>query len=1163
MVQKLDRNVKQRKTGQGAPSGFVLIATVALTVFLVTLGLGMINLSKSVSKRSSHDKYAQIAKSNARMAMMLALGELQKAVGPDQRVTAEANLLGDVAEGKRHWVGVWNSEQEKGEREADGEFLQWLVSSKDRDGVSYEAASEGVSSDYVQLVGQGSVNTGQEVSAQMIDIADDIHGGTSGRYAWWVGDEGVRARVDLTNSQDDIYFATQGTQRAALEVIDGFGEVSDENLEKLITSPSVSKVAQTQGASAPKNFHDITVHSMSLLTDPRRGGFKKDLTALFEMTDRDYEAIDPAEYADFVNENTPVSSSSTVKKGLLWHEDGVYGPTMDTLRNHYRMYKKNLGSLENPSFAARASFPNKAEFQGQSYNWTRTACVFAWGWGMETDPYRSEVTQHRPWWTFTLNHPTTRLLYGNMTPYLNRVLMYVSLEAEYASDNGTPGDTSDDLFDLQLKFQPVMFVHNPYNVSLRVEAMRYLKTIDSSTIDVFHIVDGKETVSEQFQLNFMLDVSGRGSQLTRKEVGQARFETRQPYILAPGEVKVFVPSGTSTWDQGAHMVELGNNFDPSRDALTLDLYSDVMKGRSKMWAKIQKCFQGVQAGTEVKSYLRWGSYDKEDFEIFEPERSEWNTVWSGLSYNRYNSSSKPEKFWPKKATAYRVEELQTITPFYLEDRFIKPAEYERYDDGLGDHIQKKGVPAFVYANPVASSDAGKIGTADQSTGDRMPGAAIYSNVTHGYMDFGDPGYGYLQTSFTGSQSTWGSANGADGELYTSVLEIPVSPLHSLGALQHVNLAAEATLPALAIGNSYPSMLIEAHSNVIEINRGRAIFDLAYLSNQALWDTYFFSSITPRTIDSSFGTESNPSSDIQSVIDGFVDADGTLGNTRMQFIASDRETAKSELSDFKTAAAHLGVLGGFNVNSTSIQAWRAFLSGYRNAKLKQLDGSEDMLENSAFPRQNVTPEGGVENPRMDNENSWSGFAKLEDSQIQKLAEEIVNQNKERAKHAVGNRPYLSMGQFVNRMPDGRRDQQQRGALQAAIDKSGVNESLASAGDFNGAEQGTLTEELEYEGDAKDVTIPLAASAPSFVLQSDVLQALGAAMTVRSDTFVIRTYGDAVDRNGKQRAKVWCEAVVQRVPTPVISDTGNFWLPLDKKLGRKLKLISFRWLSPDEV
>ena len=85
----------------------------------------------------------------------------------------------------------------------------------------------------------------------------------------------------------------------------------------------------------------------------------------------------------------------------------------------------------------------------------------------------------------------------------------------------------------------------------------------------------------------------------------------------------------------------------------------------------------------------------------------------------------------------------------------------------------------------------------------------------------------------------------------------------------------------------------------------------------------------------------------------------------------------------------------------------------------------------------------------------------------------------------------------------------------------------------------------------------------MLQSDVLQALGAAMTVRSDTFVIRTYGDAVDRNGKQRAKVWCEAVVQRVPTPVISDTGNFWLPLDEKLGRKLKLISFRWLSPDEV
>jgi len=71
-----------------------------------------------------------------------------------------------------------------------------------------------------------------------------------------------------------------------------------------------------------------------------------------------------------------------------------------------------------------------------------------------------------------------------------------------------------------------------------------------------------------------------------------------------------------------------------------------------------------------------------------------------------------------------------------------------------------------------------------------------------------------------------------------------------------------------------------------------------------------------------------------------------------------------------------------------------------------------------------------------------------------------------------------------------------------------------------------------------------------------------MTVRGDTFTIRTYGESLSGiTGAVQSKVWCEAVVQRIATPVepgdsiVSPTGEF--------GRQYKLVSVRWLNESEV
>ena len=100
--------------------GFSLITTVTILVLLSLIAVGLLSLS-AVTVRSSTAELAQLeARANARLALMVAIGELQMNLGPDQRVSAEAGILDEDpdplgAEGIQgvkhpHWVGVWTTE---------------------------------------------------------------------------------------------------------------------------------------------------------------------------------------------------------------------------------------------------------------------------------------------------------------------------------------------------------------------------------------------------------------------------------------------------------------------------------------------------------------------------------------------------------------------------------------------------------------------------------------------------------------------------------------------------------------------------------------------------------------------------------------------------------------------------------------------------------------------------------------------------------------------------------------------------------------------------------------------------------------------------------------------------------------------------------------------
>jgi hypothetical protein len=1170
--------------------GFALVIALSLMAFVLLLLLSLSSLVRVESRSAKISQSTLAARQNALLGLQEALGELQKHAGPDQRVTATGSLWGNPSTGTQHLMGIWSSVDDNLDGLPDGSFQRWMLSQQDSaNAKDINLVNQGLPiafvgnqyistlADHVVLVGSGSArhdlnqpNVMQGVVAQKKPInSDSIQ--SSGNYAWWVGDEGVKARINQQNTQTEPSFASQCAQRASIELMDGYAAVdgTSSQIPKILTTLSASQLGGATASAPKQHFHDATMHSLALQTDTRNGGLKQDLSLLFEMSEADYEALDPAEYSAYVNPVTPIDSVVNVRKGLLFRDQGIYGPTMDLLRNHYRQYKELTGPTSNPEMLARASYPNKTEFDigsegdpGYESMWRRTACIQAWHWGLWTDPGTSDRIQ--PVWWGEGDFPMPRLLMGNQTPYLNRVVFYISVQSEQDGGETTVADPSDDTFKLVLKFQPMLYVHNPYNLKMRVEGMRYLRNLGQDELWISK--DG--AAAEKIDLSTLLDSNNEATTLTSGDrAGDAQFVVSGAVTFEPGEVKIFVPLGAQNWGASMQMEELGNAFQPDSMALTLDL--DQVLGQV---AAVEK-MTNIPRGTEIRISARWTEFAKQDFEIHEPSRGGFNTVWSALSQWRptYSTGAITSNGSANamNAPAYLIESLQTITPVIVDDYFIKPLKFTRSDT----NSIVSGYPSFVLGNPLCASNSNVMGI--NSDSGRSPGGAILSTMTHSHMDYGKSGYPYFIDTISGSHSTWGSSNGSAGERYTTALEIPTAPMFSLGALQHANIAVEGYQPALAIGNSFPNPTMSDHSLVVEPIYGQQNYDLSYMANRALWDRYYFSSITPRVDDPSYDSNSaDPKDDIKAVVLGFLNGDHSLGNTRMELIGEQVAPAQTlaDLQNYKLSAAHLAVTGGFNINSTSVTAWKSFLSGYRDAALRYQGGSDDNAGVSAFPRMTYPNRAGEQDPVAESDDAWLGYAQLLDEEIEDLAEAIVAENKARALQRAGAEavtPALTMGQFVNRMLEGNDSQQMKGTLQAAIETSGLNQSLDSyAGDFIANSYGAHSDEVSFQQDGRKLKVALSGSAPTSILQSDILQVLGSAMTPRSDTFTIRAYGETLGIQGEVSARVWCEAVVQRVTQPVHPDVSNPWEPEVKNsgevdFGRAFKIVSFRWIGEGDV
>jgi hypothetical protein len=445
----------------------------------------------------------------------------------------------------------------------------------------------------------------------------------------------------------------------------------------------------------------------------------------------------------------------------------------------------------------------------------------------------------------------------------------------------------------------------------------------------------------------------------------------------------------------------------------------------------------------------------------------------------------------------------------------------------------------------------------------------------------------LQVNTTGQGYFGAAMNAEDGTTQVTTHSVPREPIVSLASFQnsfangfnclkpkigYAGLSArEPLLPQIshAIGNSVACPLLDSGKTEGTISGGRPIADHSYLANQALWDDWFLSGIAPQNTNTFAKTRTQK--DVAAAFfsgreDGKLPVQRYVPNLRgmeADALANKYFTGTRPKDEATTQiASYLAVDGMFNVNSTSVEAWKSLLGSRNGRSLVVRDqAGKESIENAG----DTTPVAGLMSPvnlplkgggtSLNDASQWVGWRALNDSEIESLAQAIVREVRRRG-------PFLSLADFINRRVGSDKELARAGAVQNALDSlsvpinSGYNQgSRASGGGsalpFKDAERG-----------------PLSYGAPGIVKQADILTPIAPVLSARSDTFLVRGYGEKVDESGKVIARAWCEAVVQR--------DANFVDPTDppekdyasinatnKLFGRRFNLVSFRWLDGSEA
>lgn len=1176
--------------------GFSLVITMGLMLLLLLLAVGMLSLSTVTMRAAGAERDMATARANARMALILAIGQLQQTAGPDQRITAPASFKSNSGL-DANWCGVWvpgslsdaGLETPVGPKPGQKYFVDQRFADANSAWKS-EWFLEALVSNGDNLNGPrtaiGSLSNGEKLQVPTIDVQNPR---SPGSLAWWTDDLSQKASIAAgSNARDANAVGLMTAPHFDLELLGG-GFKADYFKNAQERDKTISLKTAMMNAGVENVYVDLPAHTRSygLFTDSIRSGFKADLTR-------------------FVESNAPVMGkmASLDLKGLdvnasilpdPFHEKS--GPKWGKFRDWFQLPSSNN--------TLTARIPTQIR---------PTPGVYC-GEGHSIDAINSNQVPVHPMvvdagfhWDFTQGNASGSEIKVHIYPRLtlwnpyNATLnagSYVILMPKHVDEGGGLAvEIQSPPPENKKRYERVINNREMFKTGSGVEENYFAFSVEATTFGpgeclVFTPRISSSNGSTQYNasnpsanlLTASQPVGNHNFFLTKAAVVSTHFNF--PAKLAAGWVPLRYIAGRAD-DPVQDPPQSGQFKDPTvYSFVNFNPKPFLFKSAGSSSPTISNLLNSSNFPTLQRLYVNDGGAGKDYHNSPKSAYAAFGKGWNnssannGLPWGSYTAGRMPPLLWHYRVRLGRVDETREVTSAGA------PQEPPYFAAQFADY------------NPMATNICRTPSSYYRTSGDLHVGSWLLCKSTWAaYGSASDWSGGYIQGKARGCP--FGDPRNYTGLNYALMdVHDPQLPLQSIGRLRNAALSPWSWHPAHIVGSSRLPVISDKNSTAIPAiaaqdnpwlstkcqlepvfddiiqyddwkkSGGKSVadsllYDIAYETNHQLWDSCFASSWSIKTTWDGIQKLPNRSYVINPL----------LSQTAARISEAQDATNADTLAMWLTSYLLVNE-GAFNVNSLSQKAWSSFLGGLKGMEREALSGGAISGDHPFARFYKPT------NADLD----WGGGLALSDEQIETLAKHVTDVIKERG-------PFLSVADFVNRRL-ANDPTSQRGALDEALARAQLAnpDHVQVSGVPNDAAT-TVSSNLRAHYDQAKTT--LLDGTAGYIEQADLLEPLAGSLNSRGDTFRIRAVGKAVDNSGKVIATAICEAIVMRSPDYVLSASledaggpqqGNSALVpamvrdpeasnrfvenpklnvINQKFGRRFEVLGFRWLhNPAEI